>query len=341
MVRFEWRDDIEVFDEIESWWNQQAGPTSSPFLRVEWFRLWAECRIGSGERLRVLVAREGGSPVAAVPMLKRGLRLVALSDTDSDSFDMVCVDDSSVQVAVARELAKCTYVRLDRLDGSSPLMENVNDGDDWTVRRALHAPYIVTADGIDPVLAEMGKKLRNNVRRGERHLGAMGEVSIETSTPKEHVSSALEQSLVLEAAGWKGRIGRAVANSPAKLSFYRGLAELAIVNDWLRLGVLRLDDRIVAFNFDLEYQGRLFGLITAYDEELDKKCSPSHVLLLKTLEDCAERGVESYELGGGNDNSWKLRWTSHTRQRYDVIGFGQNLGGRIGRAGSRLRSKLK
>lgn len=341
VVTFEWRDDIEVFDELEPWWNKQVGPKNSPFLRTEWFRLWAQCRIGSGKRLCVLVAREGAAPVAAVPLLKRGARLVALSDTDTDSFDMVCVDDVRIHTAVARKLLRCTYVRVDRLDGASRLIDNVNRSLGWRVRRALDAPYIVTADGMEPVLAEMGKKLRSNVRRGERHLRSMGELSMEPSTPKEQVETTLKESMQLEASGWKGGIGRAVANSDEQARFYRQLAEVATVRDWLRLGVLRLDGRIIAFNFDLEYQGRLFGLTTSYDERLDARCSPGHVLLLKTLEHCVQRGVQTYELGGGNDNQWKLRWTSLTRRRYDVIGFGENLSGRVGWATSALRSMLR
>lgn len=330
---------MEVFNELEGWWNQQDGPSRSPFLRTEWFRLWAACRLGPRERLRVLVGRDGASPVAAVPFLKRSSRLVALSDADSDSFDIVCQDDPRVQAAVVAEVAKRTYVRIDRLNGASRLMENVKTVPGWRARRVINSPYIATAYGPGAVVEGMGKKLRSNVRRAERHLERAGALSVELSTSSMFVKSALEESLALEARGWKGRIGRSVIDSPSKLLFYRRLADVALDRDWLRLGVLRLDGRIVAFNFDIEFRNRMFGLITSYDEELDSKLSPSHVLLQKTLEDCAARGVDSYELGGSDKNSWKMRWTNATRRRYDIIGFGNNLAGRVGSVVSRLRVK--
>jgi CelD/BcsL family acetyltransferase involved in cellulose biosynthesis len=68
---------------------------------------------------------------------------------------------------------------------------------------------------------------------------------------------------------------------------------------------------MIAFNYDLEYAGRMVGLLTACDEALPRRCSPGNVLLLRTLQAAERRGVTAYELGSvGGRKSGKLQWAS-------------------------------
>ena len=84
----------------------------------------------------------------------------------------------------------------------------------------------------------------------------------------------------------------------------------------------------------------MVGLLTAYDETLPRRCSPGHVLLLKTLEAAERRGVSSYELGSvGGRKSGKLEWTSETSPRIYIRGFGPDVIGRA--AGSVWRARRR
>ena len=165
----------------------------------------------------------------------------------------------------------------------------------------------------------------------------MGELTVVSNPGPGGMRKTLADGLALEAAGWKGESGHAVIDSPRRLRFFTELADVAEANDWLRLGALYLDGRMIAFNYDLEYAGRMVGLLTAYDETLPRRCSPGNVLLLRTLEAAERRGVTAYELGSvGGRKAGKLQWSSTTSPRVYVRGFGperQGTGCRLGLAG--------
>jgi CelD/BcsL family acetyltransferase involved in cellulose biosynthesis len=169
----------------------------------------------------------------------------------------------------------------------------------------------------------------------------MGELTFVSRSGPGGMHKALADGLALEAAGWKGDTGHAVMNSPRRLRFFTELAEVAESNGWLRLGALYLDERMIAFNYDLEYAGRMVGLLTAYDEDLPRRCSPGNVLLLKTLQAAGRRGVIAYELGSvGGRKASKLQWTSTTSPRVYVRGFGPDVRGRAAHSVWQARERL-
>ena len=341
MIRVEVREDHSVFDELAPWWDSQPGPLQSPFLRSEWFRAWATTRIEPPDRLKVIVASDDGDPVAAVPLVKRGRRHFSLSDGSSDSYDMVHGGDERVADYLVKALRQKTFIALERVEGSSPLVAAVGRTPGWRIQKELTAPYIDLSGGVGPMLDHIGKNLRKNIGRGQRRLEMLGNLTFHPTVDRIALESTVAEAFALEATGWKGGSGRAVANSPTRRSFYTEIAEIGTRHDWLRLSALRLDGRMVAFNYDLDFGGRRFGILTSYDETLDNRCSPGSVLLWHVLEDCADRGLRAYELGGDQDNVWSLMWTSVTRRRADIIGYGSNSEGRLVRALAPVRRRLK
>jgi CelD/BcsL family acetyltransferase involved in cellulose biosynthesis len=342
MLQIEVFDDVRSFDHLASWWNSQPGPAASVFLRTEWFQTLATSSLRPSDQLRIWVVTENGTPLAALPTYKSGQRIRSLTESATESFDMVFGSDRDAVERLLWELIRCPQVRFEALRVDSPLVAATRRYPGWHQDNRTVSAEVDLSNGTDAFLAALGKNLRGNLRRAERSLTDMGELTMVVHSNGGGIHKTLADGFALEAAGWKGAEGHAVIGSPRRLGFFTRLAEVAEAKGWLRLGTLYLDGRMIAFNYDLEYEGRMVGLLTAYDETLPRRCSPGNVLLMRTLEAADRRGVRSYELGSvGGRKAGKLHWTSQTTSRVYVRGFGTDVRGRAAQSIWRLQRQLK
>jgi CelD/BcsL family acetyltransferase involved in cellulose biosynthesis len=341
MLQTEIIDDLGVFVQLAPWWNRQPGPQSSVFLRSEWFQAVAST-LGPNDSLKVWVVTEEGEPVAAIPTFQSGFKLRSLTETSTESFDMIYNGNRQAVHHLVDELVRCPQIRLEALSPNSPLVAATTSHPGWHEDHRTHSAEIDLTRGVDRLLEGLGKSMRANLRKADRCLRGTGELTVVSHPSPGQVRKVLAEGLALEERGWKGRSGHAVMSSPRRLRFFSQLAEIAEDHDWLRLGALYLDGRMVAFNYDLEYAGRMVGLLTAYDESLPRSCSPGNLLLLKTLEAAAQRGVTTYEMGSvGGRKSGKLQWTPVTTPRVYVTGFGSGVRGRTAQSIWRLRERVR
>jgi len=108
-------------------------------------------------------------------------------------------------------------------------------------------------------------------------------------------------------ASWKGANHSAMASKPATLGFYTDLAKAAADAGALSLYTLRLDGKLIAFDYSLTRLRIVYVLKLSYDATL-AKYSPSNVLLRLRLQDEIEnRTATRYDFGIAS--AWKLRWT--------------------------------
>jgi CelD/BcsL family acetyltransferase involved in cellulose biosynthesis len=331
-TRLEVRSDPQVFDDLSQWWDGCPGPLSTPFLRSDWFALWAGSFLDRGQQLEVAVWRQGDEIVAALPLMKGGMRRASLSNSHGDVFDLIAPQAGPASDLVGDWLARRPATRLYRLDGSSPLVPEADDGD-WVVTGTAQSPYVSLARGLDGLRDAMGRNLNKNIDRLERKIAGLGEVVYLDNADGE-VPRAVEQCLDMEAAGWKGETGTAMTSRPESARFYRGLIDLARDRGWLRVCALLVAERLVAFQLCLDYGDRRFLLKPSFDENL-RKHSPGKVLQWMVLRSAVEQGLDAYEFGGDAED-WKMHWTDTTHPRVTGIRFGSKGAGAVVGKGLRL-----
>jgi CelD/BcsL family acetyltransferase involved in cellulose biosynthesis len=342
MLRTEIVDDLRAFDRLAPWWNRQPGPSESIFLRTEWFRTVASSALGPNDRLKIWVVSEDDEPRAALPTFQSGPRLRSLTETATESFDMIYNGDHDAVDHLVADLILCSQVRFEALGSESPLVAATGRYPGWHQDHRTTSAEIDLSAGVDNLLAGMSKNLRTNLQRADRALKGLGDLTTVSHAGPGRMHKTLADGLALEGAGWKGDAGNAVINSPRRLRFFTELAEVAEANNWLRLGALYLDGRMIAFNYDLEYAGRMVGLLTAYDETLPRGCSPGNVLLLRTLQAAERRRVTAYEMGSvGGRKSGKLQWTSQMTPRVYIRGFGPDVRGRAAGSMWQVRNRIR
>lgn len=117
--------------------------------------------------------------------------------------------------------------------------------------------------------------------------------------------------LVVEASGWKGEQGTAIAQNAATRGYYATLVERWHATGELRLSGLWLDGELAAFDLGVARAGRWYSLKTGYAEHR-RTLSPGLVLRLAIVERCFDTGVLAHDLLGEHAD-WKDRLASGDR----------------------------
>jgi CelD/BcsL family acetyltransferase involved in cellulose biosynthesis len=169
---------------------------------------------------------------------------------------------------------------------------------------SLRTPRVRLGD--TPAEARTSAHFRQNLRRRARRLEALGAVAVLRSDGTGEVDAAVADFLALEASGWKGEGGTAIALDPVLVRFYGRIARDAAARGALAIRALTLDGRPIAIHFGLVHRGSYFLPKTAYDESL-ASMSPGQLLQREVLAECEARGLALFDFLGP-DMPWKRDW---------------------------------
>jgi len=167
------------------------------------------------------------------------------------------------------------------------------------VEPALVSPIVEATDDFAAYREPRKSSWREIERRG-RKLKREHNVSLDLLARPEHLEPELTEFLAVEASGWKGREGTAIASSPFTDRFYREMAEAFHARGELRLSRLYIDGRLAAADLALGYAGGYFLLKTGYDESL-RRLAPGLTLRREVVERCFEMGLNHEFLGDEMD----------------------------------------
>jgi CelD/BcsL family acetyltransferase involved in cellulose biosynthesis len=328
-----------VHPELEREWDALVDrtPEPSPWMRPGWIGPWWQS-FGRG-RLDVVTVRRDARLVALAPLVERRGVLSSVTNYHSPEFEFVAED-----APAAAELARILVTRSPRrlqLGFVAPdaawldVLRSAARGAGYRLAQRVleRSPYIDTSGDWGAYTGRRDAKLLREVRRRRRRLGDEGEVAIAVADGGERLDALLDEGFAVEAAGWKGTGGTAIASDPATTRFYRDVAAWAAARGSLRLAFLRLDGRALAFDFAIEENGRHFLLKTGYDPGY-RRFAPAVLLRHAMIERAFAAGLATYEFLG-RDEPWKLEWTSELRPRVLVQAFAASPAGRADLAAHR------
>jgi CelD/BcsL family acetyltransferase involved in cellulose biosynthesis len=309
----------EGFDGLALEWNAllARGPVDAPMLRHEWIAAWLDAFAPGAEPL-VLVARTpSGEAQGMAPFLcerRRGATwLVAPANDHSCRFEWVLGADASGAVGALwghlRDRLRWDAMLLRDLPRDGPtsnLLEPLARADRHLTGRweSMRSPYIELGGG--QAEERTSARFRSNLRRRARKLQEAGAPALRRVDRPEDVDGALGEFLALEASGWKGRHGTAIALDRALVKFYAHVARDAALRGALAVRILELDGRAVAVHLGIVHRGVYYLPKTAYDEGLGP-ASPGQLLQREVLAECEARGLSRFEFLGP-DMDWKRDW---------------------------------
>lgn len=185
-------------------------------------------------------------------------------------------------------------------------------------------------------LGQSYKKRMQQFRAIARH----GEVGFQRLRG-EAARVALPDFLALEAAGWKGRAGTAIARLPQASAYFDSLVTLSAAADSLQIDTLLLDGRPLAMGLLVESAGTRHFLKIAYDEA-QARHSPGRALTIAMLQaDFAGTPPDLFDSGAGDGvDAGTYVWGERRAMGNAIIRLGSTSPS-LPEAAARLRQGLR
>ena len=316
-------------------WEDLAGRSrATPFSYPGWIVAWWRA-FGTG-RLELHVVERGGRLAGVLPLGLRAGRLASPTNFHTPAFGLLAEN-----AAAASRLAATVLERRPRrlsvgfLDADGPGLAALReraaaDGYRSHARVQLRSPFIRLGPSPDAYRAERRRSALADLRRRRRRLTERGRVELEEVTGGAGLTDALSEGFELERLGWKGSRGTAVASVPALREFYGEVASWAAARGWLRLFLLRLDGRALAFYYGLRHDRVLYLLKGGYDP-VWARFSPGQLLLEDVIANGFSHRIERIELGG-SEEPYKRVFSNAVRERRRFEAFAPTPAGRCERA---------
>lgn len=155
---------------------------------------------------------------------------------------------------------------------------------------------------------QISSGLRQNLRRYERRAGTeFGSVTHRTLTTPEDIEAGVYRYAMLEAAGWKGQAGTALAPGNDQHRFYGAFLAGMARQGLAEVHELWFGERLVASRLAVRGDTAVVMLKTTYDES-HAKSAPGRILLKKYLEHAfaarPAKAVEFYTNASRDQLSW-------------------------------------
>jgi CelD/BcsL family acetyltransferase involved in cellulose biosynthesis len=309
-------------------WDQLADEVGAPpFLRPGWTTAWWNA-FGRGS-VRALVARTGDQLTGIVPLVRDGAVLRSPTNSETPIFEFLAKgSDAARQLATTMLSVGARRLDLSCLRSDDPgfhaLREEAHARAFRTITEpVLLSPYVSSQGSWSEYQTKLGAKLRSEIRRRQRRLQELGDLSLQVADGSERLEDLLSEGFRVEHSGWKGDYGTAINSNPRRHQFYREVARWAGERGWLKLVFLRLDGRAIAFDLCLEADRVHFLLKTGFDHGY-QKFGPGIIIRSMMLERAFSGSIDTYEFLGtivGANNRWKLDWTRdyHTCLRFQAF----------------------
>jgi CelD/BcsL family acetyltransferase involved in cellulose biosynthesis len=265
-------------------WEALAAEAAEPNAFYEhWMLLPALEAYGAGEDFRCVAVWDSGKLGALFPLrLERRYRGLPLTALRSWSHRNMLVSTPLVR---AKSMATCVGALLQT--NLAPVLEL-----DWVAAGGLFygalveaasaagLPWMVTGAYARALLVRdrdprerFASNMKNNLRRCETRLRKLGELSAVRLEPQGDVEAWTQDFMRLEASGWKGRAGSALACRDDDRRFVAETFAEAFRRGRLQITGLDLDGRALARHIMLAAGDGAFTLKIAFDEAY-ASCSP-------------------------------------------------------------------
>jgi CelD/BcsL family acetyltransferase involved in cellulose biosynthesis len=318
---------IERYDRIEplaAEWDELVDRTTPiPWVRPGWIAAWWQA-FGRGQ-LELLAAWRAGRLVGMLPLQRHGGRIGSATNPHSHGFCLLAEDDAvrrALADALMRRSARQVTLRYLPSDGAGLAEARTAAraaGRLLVIRPMLRSPYVpIDGDWAAYTRVLSSHRLRG-VGRQRRRLERLGRLDVDVQDGRERLDHLLAEGWRVEASGWKGRRGTAVASHSDTRGFYQAVARWAAARGCLRLAFLRLDGRPLAFDFGLEDNGVHYLLKTGYDASW-REYGPGVLLRHEMLARAFALRLDRYELLGADD-SWKAHWTDKAHELIALQAF--------------------
>jgi len=303
-----------------------SSPSNGLFVSWEWLHTWWT-HLSEGAAPFIVTVRHFGELVAIAPLMRRPgrvfrppLSVIGCGDVGSDYIDVIArrgIEELASR-AVARMLTdRGLVVELPRLRCTAVAlhMADVLGREGWTRAECTtdRSPYIPLA-GVtwDQYLGTLSGEHRYNFKRRLRNLHKAHVVRFEQIAEDADREAALDVLIHLHNRRWSGRGGSTAFHKPELIRFHHAISKLALERGWLRLFVLRLDDRPAAALYGFTYNARFYFYQSGFDDAFARLSVGLVTMGLAIGAACAEH-VDEFDMLHGEE-PYKFLWAQQTHE---------------------------
>ena len=353
-------EDPEEFVLLRYEWGELLGSSGANrlFLSWPWLYTWW-LHLSEGRRLHLITVRRRGKLLAIAPLVVRppkpkrllpfrALEFLGAGTVGSDYLDLIIrrgEEQESIK-ALAAYLLDCRHMLdLSRVDAASShlsmLAANLAQ-EGWHVERSATdvCPYsVLRGHTWESYLASLGPahryNLRRRIRNAERDFKLTFLAAESDATRREYFS----EFLGLHKKRWETRSGSDAMHTPHLVRFHEEFSDVARQLGWLRLYLLRFDDRPVAalYGFDCAHVTYIYQ--AGFDPSYSKH-SVGLICIGLAIKHAIERGVHEVDFLHG-DEAYKFQWAHRQRGLLGFNLYPPNLNGKVYREVMQLRENMK
>lgn len=295
--------------------------------------------------------------MAAVPVLRKGRvpRALTSFDTPHHPYWLFPLAPNAPEAAAAiieYMLGRSEVVVLRRIHPQSRFCTSLVEaaegmGLDVLLTQAHIADaFVELRESWEEFRKTLSKNIVNDVPRKLRNLQKLGRVEFDIVSSGPSLRPILNECLELETKGWKGARGEPIITDPRTHRFYTSLAKAMGARNRFALYTLRLDGRIIAFEYCLRHRGRIDMLKLSFDPDLSRLSPGSALRWMLFQHEITKNEVRSYHLGNPRRSehgpNWKLRWATKVEPLADLYIYNRGALAKLAYLGGPLlRERMK
>jgi CelD/BcsL family acetyltransferase involved in cellulose biosynthesis len=251
--------------------------------------------------LRVMTIRRRGRLVGAAPMkleVRRGREwLLPLESFEASGLSYA--DDAALGRLIDALVALGYPMQFPALPSACTTARVLRQRRAALIRSTTTAggPSVALDDSWREPAAHLVPDRRRDMKRTWRKANEAGTVRVEVLIPGEDLEHHFEALVHLEARGWKGEAGTALAESGGERASLREYLTSPAVRHRVCVARMSIEDQLVAIDMGVTAGDRLWGLKGAYDETF-RSVSPGLHLQEAMLRFAAETGHTHFEFMG-------------------------------------------
>jgi CelD/BcsL family acetyltransferase involved in cellulose biosynthesis len=208
------------------------------------------------------------------------------------------------------------------------------------LQRPLEGCARLRCDGsYDELLKAASANHRSNLSRGQKRAAQRGGLRYETHAGTAGVAGAMQHFLAIEASGWKGETGGAVACKPELVAFYAALGAGFGAQGRCEIDLLWLGDRAIATVFWFRTGATLHLQKIAYLEEF-AELGPGRLIMAEALRRaCADASLD--QVSFITRCPWADGWRTEVLPVHAWVLFPDTLAGRLRHRRTLVRERVK
>lgn len=326
---------LDALAEHAAQWNRLAyeSPQQSPMLSWAWISSYFEHRLLPGESWACVLAHDGDRLVGVLPLVVSPRRVPGLGgpvlrtpyDPHTISIEPVVAASRAGEVvpalveAAARTLPGWFQLELERIPETSPVLAVLESGAAPGVfikeRRGVGA-FLPVPPRFDEYRASLSRNFRNNLNKARNKLRKLSGAQTTFLAGTDATPAELPRLMAVEGAGWKGKAGTAIRESPDLIAFYTTLTRRLSQAGWLEWHFLEAEGKVLAGNLAVRLERSLLVWKLGYDEAY-ARYSPGSLLFEQLVERaCLAGDVATIDLM--TDWAWYDNWNMQKRQTFDL-----------------------